>query len=98
MSDTQFEGITGELRAAGFESANRSLQKTIQELRTELAAVKAERNAYNTLVHTAVGWMYAEACAQMDDGKDIRTAEVPELLDRMFNDLKEIDELNSILE
>lgn len=30
----------------------------------------------------ALGWMYAQACCYIDAGVDIRTVEVPELLDR----------------
>jgi hypothetical protein len=29
-------------------------------------------------------WMYAEACALLDKGEDIRTKEVPELIERMM--------------
>lgn len=35
----------------------------------------------------AIGWMYAEACANADDGIDIRKIEVPSLIVRAKEDL-----------
>ena len=35
----------------------------------------------------AIGWTWAEACCQLDDGKDPRKYEVPELLPRAERDL-----------
>ena len=35
----------------------------------------------------AIGWTWAEACCQLDDGKDPRKYEVPELLPRAEKDL-----------
>ena len=34
-----------------------------------------------------LGWMYAFACNALDRGEDIRKIEVPELLERMHQDL-----------
>lgn len=38
-------------------------------------------------VHEALGWLYAEACAYMDQGKDIREIEVPEIIERACQEL-----------
>ena len=36
----------------------------------------------------ALGWMHAEACVSLDKGKDIRKAEIPELLEKAKKDLE----------
>jgi len=36
----------------------------------------------------AVGWMYAEACIALDNGKDIRKIEVPIILEKAKRDLE----------
>lgn len=36
-----------------------------------------------------LGWAWAEACARLDAGEDPRTVEMPEVLDRMHEDMPE---------
>lgn len=45
------------------------------------------KNEIEQAIYQAAGWMLAEACTLADKGEDIRTKEIPEMLDRMKRDL-----------
>jgi len=48
-----------------------------------------EMNVLEKKYNQAFGWMYAEACSCMDMGLDIRKMEVPEIFERMKEELGE---------
>lgn len=50
-------------------------------------AFDALESLINSAKIQAIGWMYAEACANADDGIDIRKIEVPSLIVRAQEDL-----------
>jgi hypothetical protein len=45
-------------------------------------------NYIDTIRHETMGWIYAYACNLLDEGKDIREIEVPEIIEKALEELK----------
>ena len=45
-------------------------------------------NYIDSVRHETIGWIYAYACNLLDDDKDIREIEVPEIIEKALEELK----------
>ena len=59
------------------------------EVYKKAMASKELENYIEWVREKSLGWMYGYACSLMDKNKDLRTIEVPDMLDRARADLAE---------
>ena len=57
----------------------------VEELEAEVAELKDK-------YHLVIGWWYAEACSNLDNGIDTREINLPETIERMERDLGKTEE------
>ena len=83
MSFKDDELIGGEYLALKHEQFKAmQAQHDPNELRKRIAELEAEVVKSQIKVFEAIGWVYAFCCAALDDGRDPRQIEAPEILDK----------------